>query len=747
MTGSGVQLSTPLRDCVGGRTAKALETGFGMTTVRDLLLHAPRRYVERGQLSDLSSLHEGDEVTVVAEVRSARVKPMRGGRNQMLEVIVTDGTAELSLTFFRQAWRAKELSPGRRGLFAGKVNRFNRRLQLTHPDYLILSEDDAAAAGIAAARDFAGSLIPVYPATGSMKTWKISNAVTIALDQVVWELEPDPLGQKLRERHGLVDAACAFEGIHRPKDMADVRAGQRRLRWEEALALQTVLAVRRSQWRAQPAVARSGGEGALVAALDDRLPFELTAGQREVSKEIMGELASVHPMHRLLQGEVGSGKTIVALRAMLAVVESGGQAALLAPTEVLASQHYRSITTVLGPIAARGMLGGDQAGTEVVLVTGSQSTAARRGALLKAASGEAGIVIGTHALLEDRVVFADLGLVVVDEQHRFGVEQRAALTGKSIDGLRPHVLVMTATPIPRTVAMTVFGDLETSTLRELPAGRTPIATHVVPVREKPGYLTRTWERIREEVARGRQAYVVCPRIGSAEDSDEGLEPMVDVGGDGDSPPAAVVTASVEETLEQLSRGPLAGLRLSALHGRMSGEDKDLTMRRFSGDPTAADGLDVLVSTTVIEVGVDVANATVMVIMDADRFGVSQLHQLRGRVGRGSEPGLCLLVTSTEADSAARQRLEAVSATTDGFELSVLDLQNRREGDVLGAEQSGRKSSLRSLSLLRDELIIADARLEAVSIVEADPQLTKTPALRDLAAQIVGPDAVDWLDRS
>ncbi|MBP7971232.1 MAG: ATP-dependent DNA helicase RecG [Candidatus Nanopelagicales bacterium] len=747
MTGSGVQLSTPLRDCVGGRTAKALETGFGMTTVRDLLLHAPRRYVERGQLSDLSSLHEGDEVTVVAEVRSARVKPMRGGRNQMLEVIVTDGTAELSLTFFRQAWRAKDLSPGRRGLFAGKVNRFNRRLQLTHPDYLILSEDDAAAAGIAAARDFAGSLIPVYPATGSMKTWKISNAVTIALDQVVWELEPDPLGQKLRERHGLVDAACAFEGIHRPKDMADVRAGQRRLRWEEALALQTVLAVRRSQWRAQPAVARSGGEGALVAALDDRLPFELTAGQREVSKEIMGELASVHPMHRLLQGEVGSGKTIVALRAMLAVVESGGQAALLAPTEVLASQHYRSITTVLGPIAARGMLGGDQAGTEVVLVTGSQPTAARRGALLKAASGEAGIVIGTHALLEDRVVFADLGLVVVDEQHRFGVEQRAALTGKSIDGLRPHVLVMTATPIPRTVAMTVFGDLETSTLRELPAGRTPIATHVVPVREKPGYLTRTWERIREEVARGRQAYVVCPRIGSAEDSDEGLEPMVDVGGDGDSPPAAVVTASVEETLEQLSRGPLAGLRLSALHGRMSGEDKDLTMRRFSGDPTAADGLDVLVSTTVIEVGVDVANATVMVIMDADRFGVSQLHQLRGRVGRGSEPGLCLLVTSTEADSAARQRLEAVSATTDGFELSVLDLQNRREGDVLGAEQSGRKSSLRSLSLLRDELIIADARLEAVSIVEADPQLTKTPALRDLAAQIVGPDAVDWLDRS
>ena len=297
MTGSGVQLSTPLRDCVGGRTAKALETGFGMTTVRDLLLHAPRRYVERGQLSDLSSLHEGDEVTVVAEVRSARVKPMRGGRNQMLEVIVTDGTAELSLTFFRQAWRAKDLSPGRRGLFAGKVNRFNRRLQLTHPDYLILSEDDAAAAGIAAARDFAGSLIPVYPATGSMKTWKISNAVTIALDQVVWGLEPDPLGQKLRERHGLVDAACAFEGIHRPKDMADVRAGQRRLRWEEALALQTVLAVRRSQWRAQPAVARSGGEGALVAALDDRLPFELTAGQREVSKEIMGELASVHPMH------------------------------------------------------------------------------------------------------------------------------------------------------------------------------------------------------------------------------------------------------------------------------------------------------------------------------------------------------------------------------------------------------------------------------------------------------------------
>lgn len=747
MTGSGVQLSTQLRDCVGGRTAKALDTGFGMTTVRDLLLHAPRRYVERGQLSDLSSLREGDEVTVMAEVRSTKVKAMRGGRNQMLEVIVTDGTADLSLTFFRQAWRAKELTRGRRGLFAGKVNQFNRRLQLTHPDYLILSEDDPGAGGAAVAADFAGSLIPVYPATGAMKTWKISNAVSFVLDQVVWELEADPLPPELRDRHGLVDAAAAFEGIHRPNDMSDVRAGQQRLRWEEALALQTVLAVRRSQWRAQPAVSRAGGEGALVAGLDERLPFELTQGQREVSEELLGELASVHPMHRLLQGEVGSGKTIVALRAMLAVVESGGQAALLAPTEVLASQHFRSITNLLGPMAAKGMLGGDQKGTEVVLVTGSQSTAARRGALLKAASGDAGIVIGTHALLEDRVVFADLGLVVVDEQHRFGVEQRAALTAKSIDGVRPHVLVMTATPIPRTVAMTVFGDLETSTLRELPAGRSPIATHVVPVREKPAYLTRTWERIREEVAQGRQAYVVCPRIGSAEDFEEGIVPVLAGDDDLDPTETPVPTASVEAMLEELSSGSLSGLRLAPLHGRMSGDDKDATMRRFAGEPTSADGLDVLVSTTVIEVGVDVPNATVMVIMDADRFGVSQLHQLRGRVGRGSEPGLCLLVTNADVDTPARRRLEAVAATTDGFELSQLDLQNRREGDVLGAEQSGRKSSLRSLSLLRDEQIISDAREEAIGIIAADPQLSNTPALRDLAAQIVGPEAVDWLDRS
>jgi ATP-dependent DNA helicase RecG len=453
-------------------------------------------------------------------------------------------------------------------------------------------------------------------------------------------------------------------------------------------------------------------------------------------------------MHRLLQGEVGSGKTVIAVRAMLQVVDAGGQAALLAPTEVLAQQHYRSVSDLLGPLGQAGTLGAADKSTRVALITGALGAASRREALLDAASGAAGIVIGTHALLEERVQFADLGLVVVDEQHRFGVEQRDILREKAQDG-RPHVLVMTATPIPRTVAMTVYGDLDVSTLSELPAGRSPIASHVVPAADKPRYLERAWERVREEVERGQQAYVVCPRIGGDEDpggaSDgDGIEP-----GEPDaSPEPGLAVAGGRQPLAvldlapALGQGPLRGLRLGVLHGRLRPEDKDRIMRDF-----AAGTIDVLVATTVVEVGVDVPNATTMVVMDAERFGVSQLHQLRGRVGRGTVAGLCLLVTEAPDGSKSRERLEAVAATLDGFKLSRLDLEQRREGDVLGAAQAGRRSSLRLLTLLRDEELIGQARGEATALVDSDPELDRHPGLAAAISQLLGPDQAEYLEKA
>jgi ATP-dependent DNA helicase RecG len=449
-------------------------------------------------------------------------------------------------------------------------------------------------------------------------------------------------------------------------------------------------------------------------------------------------------MHRLLQGEVGSGKTVVALRAMLSVVDAGGQAVLLAPTEVLATQHHKTLTKMLGELAEQGMLGGAERATRVALLTGSLNAASRRTALLDAASGSAGIVVGTHALLEDKVQFADLGLVVVDEQHRFGVEQRAVLSQKSGENT-PHVLVMTATPIPRTVAMTVFGDLSVSTLTELPAGRSPITSSVVPAAEKPSWLERAWQRVREEVEKGHQVYVVCPRIGdevkgAADEEAEFAEMDSDNNGKPgrkeQRPPLSVVF--IADKLAEI----LAGLRVEILHGRLPAEAKDSVMSRF-----AAGEIDVLIATTVIEVGVDVPNASTMVVMDADRFGISQLHQLRGRVGRGKVPGLCLLVTDSWRDSKSRQRLEAVAATTDGFELSRIDLETRREGDVLGVAQSGRRSSLKLLSVLRDEEIILTARHVANSLISVDSELADYPVLRSYVRSTLESEATDYLEKT
>jgi ATP-dependent DNA helicase RecG len=713
---------TPLVDVVGDKTAKALDESLDLATVGDLLRHYPRRYAERGELTDLRDLVPGEEVTVMAEVRKVNRRPMRARKGSILEVVVTDGHGTLTLTFFNQPWRERELTVGRRGLFAGKVTMFNQKRQLNGPDYRIL--DDSAGAGDV--EEFAGALIPVYPAAAAVPTWTIARCVQIALD--VLDPPEDPLPAGLRERRKLVGLLDALRGVHRPPDQAALARARTRLKWEEALPLQALLAQRRLAAAARPGTARPARDDGLLAAFDRQLPFTLTDGQQEVGATLAAELASTHPMHRLLQGEVGSGKTICALRAMLQVVDSGGQAALLAPTEVLAAQHARSLTAMLGPLARAGELDAAEHATRLTLLTGSLPAPVKRAARAAAASGEAGIVVGTHALLSEGVEFADLGLVVVDEQHRFGVEQRDALRAK---GDTPHVLVMTATPIPRTVAMTVYGDLEVSSLRELPRGRSPIASTVVPAGEKPAWLERVWTRIREEVAAGHQAYVVCPRIGGTDPDDEEEEPEED----GRRPPVAVL-----DVAPALAEGPLAGLRVGVLHGKLPPEEKDAVMRSF-----AANELQVLVATTVVEVGVDVPNATVMAVLDADRFGISQLHQLRGRVGRGQAAGLCLLVTEAAAGTPARERLDAVAGTTDGFELAEVDLEQRREGQVLGEAQSGR-SSFKLLSLVKDRALITTARQEATDLVGADPDLTGTPGLAAAVAQLVQDDRSEFLEK-
>ncbi|NED01203.1 ATP-dependent DNA helicase RecG [Streptomyces sp. SID6648] len=725
----------PLKKLLGGATAKVMAEHLDLHTVGDLLHHYPRRYEERGKLTALADLPLDEHVTVVAQVADARILMFNNGRGKRLEVTLTDGSGRLQLVFFGHGVHKphKELLPGRQAMFAGKVSVFNRKMQLAHPTYQLLDASDADEA-TEAVDAFAGRLLPIYPACKQLDSWRIAKAVDAVLPSA--QDAVDPLPAALREGRGFTPLPEALLKVHRPQTKADIEDAKARLKWDEAFVLQVALARRRYADTQLPAAARRPVADGLLDAFDAKLPFTLTEGQEKVSKEIFDDLATEHPMHRLLQGEVGSGKTMVALRAMLAVVDAGGQAAMLAPTEVLAQQHHRSITEMMGELAEGGMLGGSDRGTKVVLLTGSMGTAARRQALLDLVTGEAGIVIGTHALIEDKVQFHDLGLVVVDEQHRFGVEQRDALRSKGKQP--PHLLVMTATPIPRTVAMTVFGDLETSVLDQLPAGRSPIASHVVPAKDKPHFLARAWERVREEVENGHQAYVVCPRIGDdAEEEKKGKAKKKATEEDPDKrPPLAVL-----EIADELRKGALAGLSVEVLHGRMHPDEKDDVMRRF-----AAGDVDVLVATTVIEVGVNVPNATAMVIMDADRFGVSQLHQLRGRVGRGSAPGLCLLVSEAHEASPARARLSAVAATLDGFELSRIDLEQRREGDVLGQAQSGVRSSLRMLTVIDDEEVIAAAREEAVAIVAADPELEHLPELRTVLAALLDKDREEYLDK-
>ena len=725
-------LETRILNILGDRTAAVLEKSFGITTVNELLRHYPRRYEVRGELTDISKLLADDEVTILAQIE--RVSLRRANGKNILEVIVTDGSANLSLTFFNQAWREKELKAGRVGLFAGKVGVFKGKRQLSHPDYQMVPDGDDVDAAVA---EFAGKFLPVYPATAKLPSWKVMQCmklVTDSLDEIA-----DYLPNELIAKYKYPSLKQAFIDIHQPKELINAEQARARLTFDEALLLQLLLGQRRAEIIKISTKSRTPNTPVLVKAFEDKLPFKYTPGQELVNAEIEKDLSNKYPMHRLLQGEVGSGKTVVALRAMLSVVDSGGQAALLAPTEVLAQQHFRTIKKLLGELADSGTLQAGEITTSVEFLTGSMSASAKREAHAKLANGTTGIVIGTHALISDGVAFSDLGLVVVDEQHRFGVEQRDALRMKAKQP--PHLLVMTATPIPRTVAMTVFGDLDISTLRELPGGRTPIQTHLIPVLEKPHYLERAWQRVREEVEKGHQVYIVAPRIINPDKklSEREIRAAQLLGEeflDNQN------MSAVEELAPELANGALKGLKIAMLHGRQGSEEKDQTMAAFSSG-----AIDVLVATTVIEVGVDVPNASMMVIMDAERFGVSQLHQLRGRVGRGSVPGLCLLVTAAAEQTQSMERLIAISQTLDGFELARIDLEQRKEGDVLGSAQSGGKSHLRLLRVLRDEELIEKSREDALALLKSDPSLSKHPELLAEVAKLKDQESSAFMDKS
>lgn len=716
-----VDLSSKASLVVGDRTAKVLFEELGLATVEDILRHYPRRYVVRGQLTDFHSLNDGDEVTILARIASCKVKKIPGRKGGILEVVVSDGSEKLLLTFFNQAWRAKDLREGREGLFAGKVSQYKNQRQLAHPDYLLVPEGEDVQT---AADDFAGKYLPVYKATRKLPSWKIAQCVSLALANV-GDLE-DPLPVQLQSQLDLPSLSKALREVHQPTDLLAAEKAIYRLTFDEALAMQLFLLLRKREIRKNQSKVPTRLNEELLAQFDESLNFKLTAAQLRVWNEIRLDLAGDSPMYRLLQGDVGSGKTIIALRAMLSV--ENGQSALLAPTEVLAQQHFKTFTQLLGKLANRGALDGPMEGVRIALLTGSTSSADRREILGLAKSGEIDILIGTHSLLNEELKFKNLELVVIDEQHRFGVEQRDVLRSKS--EYPPHILVMTATPIPRTVAMTVFGDLDVSTLDELPLGRTPIQTHVVNSLTEPKLMDRTWQRVREEVSSGHQVYVVVPRISPTDDSDfsnfglsgDELKRIKRLSGDPElqfSQPAS----SVSEIFPKLRDEILNGLRIAALHGRLSSDEKESAMRAFQ-----AHEIDVLVSTTVIEVGVDVSNASMMVILDAERFGVSQLHQLRGRVGRGQVPGLCILVTSATPESDAALRLKAVASTTDGFELSRLDLEQRREGDVLGSAQSGATSHLRLLRVIRDESLIIKARQVATELIDSDEALVNYSGL-------------------
>jgi ATP-dependent DNA helicase RecG len=739
-----VALTDPLDYVLGAKAADPLDQAFGIRTVDALLRHYPRSYVEGAAVRGVGDERppEGEHVTLVDTITSVELKPMKKRPNEkFLVVTIGSGRSKVTATFFHpKTWFRKQLTKGTRIMLSGEVGYFRGTMQLTHPDYLVLNSPDGkdhgstslrmiadasrAVSGEVLQSAFERAFFPIYPASAKVQSWNIFSCVKQVLD--VLDPVPEPLPDAVLAEHGLISEDEALRAIHLAENEADRRRARERLRFDEAVGLQWALVSRRHGELSKTGPAASPRSDGLAGKLLQRLPFELTAGQRDVLKVLSAEIAATRPMNRLLQGEVGSGKTIVAVLAMLQMIDAGYQCALLAPTEVLAAQHLQSINDVLGPLGMGGQLGGTEDATRVALLTGSMSSAQKKQVRDEITSSQVGIVVGTHALLQDVVEFHRLGMVVVDEQHRFGVEQRDQLRAKAPAGITPHLLVMTATPIPRTVALTVYGDLETSTLRELPRGRQPITTTAIFVKDKPAWLDRAWRRIIEEVADGRQAYVVAPRIDETDNR-------------GQAEKGGRPSATAEELFARLRRNELAGLRLGLMHGRLPAEEKDAAMAAFR-----AGEIDVLVCTTVIEVGVDVPNATVMLVMDADRFGISQLHQLRGRIGRGAHPGLCLLASWVAPNSGAGRRLSAVAGTLDGFALADMDLQERREGDVLGRSQSGRAITLRLLSLIDHRHVIEAARDFCEQVYDDDPA---HPGLALLAAPFTGTDRIEYLDKA
>jgi ATP-dependent DNA helicase RecG len=687
---------------VGERKRAALAE-VGIASVLDLLTTYPRRWVDRTNEARLADLVPGTEALVLVEVRSTH-KRIGRNRRAIVESVVGDGSGRMHVVFFNQPWRERQLRPGLQVALFGKADLYRGGLQMTNPVVDLIG-------------DRTGRIVPIYPQSekAQITTWELAGWVENALSRSRPRGLADPVTVDVRRRLGLIEREQALSSIHLPESIAEKDRARRRLAFDELLRVQLALVMRKRAMERDAVGIRHAVDGELVPRFHARLPFPLTGAQRRTVAEIEADLAAPHPMHRLLQGDVGSGKTVVAVSALLAAVQGGHQGALMAPTEVLAEQHAAGVRLLLDglEVPTRGETLFADRPLRVELLTNRVGGAERRRVLAGLGDGSVDLVIGTHALIQEGVEFHSLGVVVVDEQHRFGVEQRAALREKA-GAVVPDVLVMTATPIPRTAAMTVYGDLDVSVLDELPPGRTPIVTRWA---GGPLLEAEAWAAVRDEVAAGRQAYVVCPLI----EESEKLE-----------------VASAEETYARLAAGELQGLRLGLLHGRLSPADKDMTMDLFR-----AGGLDVLVATTVIEVGVDVPNATVMVILDADRFGIAQLHQLRGRVGRGTHESQCWLVTAAVDPN---PRVDAIVASTDGFELAEVDLDLRGEGTLMSTAQKGR-SDLRLASLRRDRELVQLARDAAFEIVDADPELEQHPLLLDELTLLLSEDDTEFLTRS
>jgi ATP-dependent DNA helicase RecG len=655
---------------VGPKKAEGLSE-LGIETVLDLLMHYPRRYIDRTNEALIRDMVVGEEAMVLATVKRVETRRTKQ-RRTLVQIDVTDGSGYLRCTFFNQPWREKQLKPGAQAVFYGKLDLFQGRKQMTNPVVDLVG-------------DRTGKIVPVYPQSekAQLTTWEIGGWVEEALRRA-GELE-DPVPESVLDRFDLIDRDAAIRGIHVPESSDEHKVARRRLVFDELLRIQLVLVRRKRELEATSVGIAHVTGGELVRRFHEQLPYTLTGAQRRAITEIEVDLAKPVPMHRLLQGDVGAGKTLVAVSALLVAVQGGHQGALMAPTEVLAEQHFLGVRALLDgfSLASEGDLFGERP-LRVELLTSRVPAAQRTKLVERLSAGEIDILIGTHSLIQEKVAFKSLGVAVIDEQHRFGVEQRAALRTKG--AAVPDVLVMTATPIPRTAAMTVYGDLDVSVLDELPPGRTPIKTVWArgPLEEESA-----WARVREEVALGHQAYVVAPLI----EESEKLE-----------------VRSAEETYHELRAGELEGMHLALLHGKVPAKDKEQVMDAFR---TGA--VDVLVATTVIEVGVDVPNATVMVILDADRFGIAQLHQLRGRVGRGAAVSWCYLLGGGNTPE-SEERLSALERTTDGFELAEVDLELRGEGTIMGTRQKGR-NDLRLASLRRDKEWVAKARDVAFELVD------------------------------